>query len=101
MGANGEGKRVSEAVGTNGTGPVLEPLLKVEQVAEALGFKPSTIRAYCETGKMPHVRIGGHLRFRRVDVLEWIEQHARKPLSRSRSRRPVKAVAPVPDSAIS
>jgi len=70
----------------------LEQLLKVEQVAEWLAFRPSTVRAYCERGKMPHVRIGGQLRFRREDVAAWIEEHAH------RSRTPGKHTTRVASS---
>jgi len=52
----------------------LEPLLTVEQVAEILAVKPSTVRAYCEARKLAHVRIGGRLRFRASEVAEFVER---------------------------
>jgi excisionase family DNA binding protein len=64
--------------------PVLETLLTVEQVAELLAFKPSTIRAYCEQRKLPHVRIGGQLRFRPSELHEWLEQRSSRPITRRR-----------------
>ena len=54
----------------------VERLMRVEEVADWLAFKASTIRAYCEKGKIPHLRIGGQLRFRREELAAWIEQHA-------------------------
>ena len=65
--------------------PVLEPLLTVEQVADLLAFKPSTIRVYCEQRKMPCVRIGGQLRFRPSELHEWLEQRSSRPIRRRRS----------------
>ena len=58
--------------------PGLEHLITVEQVAEVLALRPSTVRAYAERGSLPCVRMGGRLRFRPSDVAEWIEQRHSK-----------------------
>jgi len=75
-----------------------ERLLRVEDIADWLAFKPSTIRAYCERGQIPHVRIGGQLRFRRAEIAAWIEQFA-QPVRERRARR--KRVERISNSAIS
>lgn len=55
-----------------------EPLLTVDQVAELLGGIPiNTLYAwrYKHEGP-PACRIGKHLRYRRGDVLAWIERQS-------------------------
>ena len=53
-------------------------LLTVENVAEMLQLKPSTVRAYAERGSISCVRAGNRLRFRASDVDLWIEQRRSK-----------------------
>jgi excisionase family DNA binding protein len=53
-------------------------LLTVEDVAEALQLKASTVRAYAERGTLSCVRVGNRLRFRPSDVSLWIEQRHSK-----------------------
>lgn len=48
-------------------------LLSVKQVAEIINIKPSTIYAWAELGKIPHVKLNGTLRFRLEDIQSWIE----------------------------
>jgi excisionase family DNA binding protein len=50
-----------------------ERLLTVEELADWLRLKPSTVYAWAASGKLPSVRIGNRLRFQRSDVLRWIE----------------------------
>jgi excisionase family DNA binding protein len=56
----------------------VEPLASVEEVANLLQLKASTIRAYAERGSLPCVRVGGRLRFRPSDVISWIDQRRSK-----------------------
>ena len=46
-----------------------EQLLPVRAVAELLHVKESTI---------PHMRIGKTIRFRKTEVLQWLEENAKK-----------------------
>lgn len=50
----------------------LQPLMTVEDVAQLLKVKSSTVRAYAERGSLPCVRLGNRLRFRPSDVGLWI-----------------------------
>ena len=58
--------------------PALEPLLTVEQVAELLQLKPTTVRAYVERGSLPCVRLNARLRFKPSDVALWVEERRSK-----------------------
>lgn len=52
----------------------LEQMLTASQLAEVLGFQPGTIVDWFERGELPGYRIGGRLRFRESEVVEWLEQ---------------------------
>ena len=48
-----------------------EPLLKPEQAAELLSVKVSWIYEACRDGRLPHLRVGKHIRFTRPDLESW------------------------------
>jgi excisionase family DNA binding protein len=50
-----------------------EPLLTSRELADLLGFSPSTIVDWFEAGKLPGFRIGGRLRFRWSEIETWLE----------------------------
>jgi excisionase family DNA binding protein len=49
-------------------------MLTIQEVADLLGFKPATIKAWAEQGKLPAYRIGNRLRFRESELVAWLEQ---------------------------
>jgi excisionase family DNA binding protein len=53
----------------------LEPLISAQELAEYLDVPVATLYAwrYRRQGP-PGLRVGKHLRYRRIDVNEWIEQ---------------------------
>lgn len=55
----------------------LERLLTARELAELLGFQAGTVVDWFERGELPGYRIGGRLRFRESDVIEWLEQRRR------------------------
>jgi len=50
-----------------------EVLLTVTEVAHWLQLRPKTIYAWAASRRIPCVRIGNRIRFRRYEVLRWIE----------------------------
>jgi excisionase family DNA binding protein len=52
---------------------MIEPLLSARQLAELLGFSPDTIVDWAEAGSVPAFKIGGRLRFRESEVMDWLE----------------------------
>ncbi len=53
----------------------LRPLIDVREVSGMLGVTPRTIWRLRDLGKMPMpVKIGGSVRWRRMEILSWIEQ---------------------------
>jgi excisionase family DNA binding protein len=53
----------------------LEPLISAQELAEYLDVPVATVYAwrYHRQGP-PGLRVGRHLRYRRIDINEWIEQ---------------------------
>ena len=49
--------------------------LTINDVADKLSVSPSWIYKKCKAGIMPHVRIGGMLRFVEKDLDAWIAAH--------------------------
>lgn len=48
-------------------------LLTVDEIAEALGCSPRTVRRLADSGRMPRpVRLGALLRWRRQTIEHWI-----------------------------
>jgi excisionase family DNA binding protein len=50
-------------------------LMTVSQVADSLGLKESTIRAWLLRRKLPYVKCGRAVRVKAVAVLEYIERN--------------------------
>jgi len=53
-----------------------EPLLRPEDAAELLSVKVSWIYEACRTGRLPHLRVGKHLRFTRSELERWLAGQA-------------------------
>jgi excisionase family DNA binding protein len=52
----------------------LPELLKAAQVAEMLGVSKRTVWKLRDEGALLHVRVRGCIRWRRADVLKYVEQ---------------------------
>jgi excisionase family DNA binding protein len=53
---------------------VSEKLLAARELAELLGFAAGTIVDWAERGDVPCFKVGGRLRFRESEVVDWLEQ---------------------------
>jgi excisionase family DNA binding protein len=60
-------------------------LLEAEDVADYLGMRTGWVYREVRAGRLPHIRLGRAVRFRRESIEEWLESHERGSL-RSRSR---------------
>ncbi len=58
---------------------LIENLVTVEELAEALGLAPQTIRNWVALRQIPYLRIGGKTRFRRTSIEAWLEQKEFNP----------------------
>ncbi len=52
----------------------MQKLLTVEEIAEYLQVKPSTIYQWTHQGFIPHVKLGNRVRFRLSMVDRWVER---------------------------
>jgi len=57
--------------------PLSEPLLDAEAAAALLAVRPSWIYEAVRTGRMPHLKIGRHVRFLRSDLEQWVVDQRR------------------------
>lgn len=49
-----------------------EPLLDAAAAARLLSVRPSWIYEAVRTGRLPHLKIGRHIRFLRSDLEDWV-----------------------------
>jgi excisionase family DNA binding protein len=49
-----------------------EPLLRPEEAAELLSVRVSWIYEAVRTGRLPHIRVGKHIRFARAELETWL-----------------------------
>lgn len=49
-------------------------LMRIEEAAEYLGFAKQTLRNWVSDGRIPYVKIGRSVRFRRSELDEWVEE---------------------------
>ena len=60
-------------VAENGSQEALaEPLLDAAAAARLLSVRPSWIYEAVRTGRLPHLKIGRHIRFLRSDLESWV-----------------------------
>ena len=52
----------------------MNKLLTVEEIAEILGVKPSTIYQWTHQGFIPHVKLGNLVRFKESTVNKWLDK---------------------------
>ncbi len=55
-------RRLAEANKTHGEARLDQPLLTVDQAAQLLNLKPSTVYELVRRNRLPHVRLGKHIR---------------------------------------
>ena len=57
---------------------VVDELLTPEEVAKLLKVPRGTIYKWVHQRKIPHLKVGKHLRFVKAEVLEWVEEQRRE-----------------------
>jgi len=68
-------------------------IVKVEEIAEILSVKPSTLYQWAELGLIPSMKLNGALRFDLDDIVNWIKackkdvSSSYNPLIQTRSPR--------------
>jgi excisionase family DNA binding protein len=50
-----------------------EPLLDPRAAADLLAVRPSWVYEAVRRGRLPHVKVGRHLRFVRSDLERWVD----------------------------
>ena len=52
--------------------------MTAKQVSELIEVKPSTVYRWVDLGYIPHVKLGRCVRFKKADLIRWIDQNHRK-----------------------
>jgi len=60
----------------------MEKLLTVEEIAEYLNLKPSTIYQWTHQGFIPYIKLGSRVRFRTTQIEKWLEEKSKDGRSR-------------------
>lgn len=56
------------------TDQYMDKYISIEEAADYLGVKTSTVRSWIKNKGMPHYRVGGKLlKFKRSEIDEWIK----------------------------
>lgn len=69
-------------------------LLTADDVAAMLGVSRDWIYAEARAGRMPHVRLGRHVRFKAESIDEWISEQERGSMTGPIKRRGAAGTAP-------
>lgn len=65
--------------------------IRAQEAAELLGLSPWTIYKLAREGRLPHVRIGARVLFRRSTIMEWLARQEAGSLSGNPGGRPASA----------
>ncbi len=63
----------------------MEKLLTIDELAEVLSVKKSTIYQWIHLGLIPHMKVGRLLRFRERDIEKWLSSKQVEPSVRFRA----------------
>jgi excisionase family DNA binding protein len=66
----------------------MEKLLTVDEIADYLRVQPSTIYQWTHQEYIPHIKLGGFVRFRVSQIDKWLESKT----DNGRSKRKVKVI---------
>jgi len=58
----------------------MSPLMSIDEAAEFLGLKKSTLYKYISARKMPFLKVGSRVLFSREKLEEWISSHIIEPI---------------------
>ncbi len=62
----------------------MEKLLTVEEIAEYLKLRPSTIYQWTHQGFIPHIKVGNRVRFKISQIEKWLEKRTLEGRARRR-----------------
>lgn len=63
----------------------MEKLLTIDELAEVLSVKKSTIYQWVHLGLIPHIKVGRLLRFKEGNIQKWLTSREVEPSRRFRA----------------
>lgn len=88
MSENGGRRAEPGPIAHGGRNALAEPLLDASTAARLLAVRPSWIYEAVRAGRIPHLKIGRHIRFLRSDLEHWVLSLRVRESTASRIRRP-------------
>ena len=58
--------------------------LNVSEVGKYLGIKISTLYFYVENGNIPHYRVGRLIRFKKLEIDQWMQENKKQRIDLSK-----------------
>ena len=74
---------------TGGNQNMADRLMTVEEVAEYLRVKPSTVYKWAKEGKIPAAKVGWLWRFEREQIETWLRERTLESDSRAKRHRAI------------
>ena len=72
-------KAVRDALGSTASNADAPEYLTLDQVGELLQACPRTVKNWTKQRGLPFLRVGAEWRFRRTDLMTWLDQQAATP----------------------
>jgi excisionase family DNA binding protein len=66
--------------------------LTINELAEFLNIKKSTLYSLVENGELPHYRIGRLIRFKLSDIELWMESHRKEKSSDKKAKEIIRSI---------
>jgi excisionase family DNA binding protein len=70
---------VGKVMNTNAAPALVSELMTIEQCAELLLSTPRTLKKWIKSDDLPGHKVGAEYRFRRAEVVEWLDARRIKP----------------------
>ena len=58
----------------------MDTYLSIGEVSTLLNIKRPTLYQWVESGQIPHYKLGRLIRFRRHEIIQWMERHKAAPV---------------------
>lgn len=65
----------------------MEKLLSAKQVSELLEVSQATVYDWVSRGRIPYVKLGRLIRFKKTEIFHWVETHTIRPKEASAKKK--------------
>jgi excisionase family DNA binding protein len=69
--------------------PNMDAYLSIDEVSSILNIKKPTLYQWVESRQIPHYKMGKLIRFKRDEVIQWMDEHKVAPVDLSKRTREI------------